>query len=171
MTTFVFRLKAPRATFALDMSDDEREIMVRHAEYWRPWIESGQMVIFGPVLDSGGSRQAPFDQRTELLRHPGQVRRGIDHPEGKRDGRAGAERALAAGRERQHGVEAEHVARRCPRPPTGAVNIPLTRLAVRRPLARIWPGVDRQRSRQLTTPKRGSCAGVHQRCRHPSARQ
>lgn len=55
MTTFVFRLKAPRATFALDMSDEEREIMVRHAEHWRPLIESGQMVIFGPVLDSGGS--------------------------------------------------------------------------------------------------------------------
>jgi uncharacterized protein YciI len=55
VTTFVFRLKAPRATFALDMSDDECEIMVRHAEYWRPWFESGQMVIFGPVLDSRGS--------------------------------------------------------------------------------------------------------------------
>jgi uncharacterized protein len=55
MTTFVFRLKAPRPTFALDMSDGEREIMGRHAEYWRPWIESGQMVIFGPVLDASGS--------------------------------------------------------------------------------------------------------------------
>jgi uncharacterized protein YciI len=55
MSTFVLRLKAPRATFALDMSDDEREIMRRHAEHWRPLIESGQMVIFGPVLDSGGS--------------------------------------------------------------------------------------------------------------------
>jgi uncharacterized protein len=55
MSTFVFRLKAPRPTFALDMSDAEREIMARHAAYWRPWIESGQMVIFGPVLDSSGS--------------------------------------------------------------------------------------------------------------------
>lgn len=55
MSAFVLRLKAPRATFALDMSDDERAIMVRHAEYWRPLIESGQMVIFGPVLDSSGS--------------------------------------------------------------------------------------------------------------------
>ena len=27
MSTFVFRLKAPRPTFALDMSDEEREIM------------------------------------------------------------------------------------------------------------------------------------------------
>ncbi len=53
--TFVFRLKAPRPTFALDMSDGEREIMARHADHWRPWVESGQMVIFGPVLDSSGS--------------------------------------------------------------------------------------------------------------------
>jgi uncharacterized protein YciI len=55
MTTFVFRLMAPRPTFALDMTDEERDIMARHAAYWRPWVESGQMVIFGPVLDSSGS--------------------------------------------------------------------------------------------------------------------
>jgi uncharacterized protein len=55
MPTFVFRLKAPRPTFALDMSDEEREIMGRHAAYWQPLIDSGQMVTFGPVLDGTGS--------------------------------------------------------------------------------------------------------------------
>jgi uncharacterized protein YciI len=55
MPTFVFRLKAPRPTFALDMSDEEREIMGRHAAHWQPFIDSGQMVIFGPVLDGTGS--------------------------------------------------------------------------------------------------------------------
>ena len=55
MSTFVFRLKAPRPTFALDMTDEERDIMGRHAGYWQPFIESGQMVIFGPVLDATGS--------------------------------------------------------------------------------------------------------------------
>ena len=55
MSTFVFRVKAPRPTFALDMTDEEREIMGRHAAYWQPFIDSGQMVIFGPVLDSTGS--------------------------------------------------------------------------------------------------------------------
>ena len=55
MTTFVFRLKAPRPNFALEMSDEEREIRGRHAAHWRPYIESGQMVIFGPVLDGTGS--------------------------------------------------------------------------------------------------------------------
>jgi uncharacterized protein len=52
MSTFVFRLKAPRPTFALDMTDDERQVMARHAAHWQPYIESGQMVVFGPVLDS-----------------------------------------------------------------------------------------------------------------------
>jgi uncharacterized protein YciI len=55
MSTFVFRLKAPRPTFALDMTDDERVIMSRHAAYWQPLVDSGRMVIFGPVLDSTGS--------------------------------------------------------------------------------------------------------------------
>jgi uncharacterized protein YciI len=55
MTTFVLRLKAPRPTFALDMSDAEREVMGRHAAYWQPLIEAGQMVVFGPVLDATGS--------------------------------------------------------------------------------------------------------------------
>jgi uncharacterized protein YciI len=55
VSTFVFRLTAPRPNFALDMSDEEREIMGRHAAHWQPLIDSGQMVIFGPVLDPSGS--------------------------------------------------------------------------------------------------------------------
>jgi uncharacterized protein YciI len=55
MPTFVLRLKAPRPDFALTMSDDEREIMGRHAAHWQPYVESGRMVVFGPVLDGTGS--------------------------------------------------------------------------------------------------------------------
>jgi uncharacterized protein YciI len=55
MPTFVFRLVAPRPNFALDMSDEEREIMGRHAAHWQSFVESGRMVVFGPVLDSTGS--------------------------------------------------------------------------------------------------------------------
>ncbi|MBV8463824.1 MAG: hypothetical protein JO368_11050 [Acidimicrobiales bacterium] len=55
MPTFVFRLRAPRPTFALDMTDEEREIMKRHAAHWQPLVEAGQMVVFGPVLDESGS--------------------------------------------------------------------------------------------------------------------
>ena len=29
--------------------------MARHAAYWKPMVESGRMVVFGPVLDGGGS--------------------------------------------------------------------------------------------------------------------
>jgi len=29
--------------------------MDRHAAHWQPYIDSGQMVIFGPVLDDTGS--------------------------------------------------------------------------------------------------------------------
>jgi uncharacterized protein YciI len=52
---FVFRLISPRPNFALDMSDEEREIMRRHAAHWQPLIDSGRMVVFGPVLDDTGS--------------------------------------------------------------------------------------------------------------------
>lgn len=55
MGTFVFRLLTPRPTFAIDMTEEEREIMGRHAAHWKPLVESGQMVIFGPVLDTSGS--------------------------------------------------------------------------------------------------------------------
>jgi uncharacterized protein YciI len=55
VATFVFRLKAPRPTFALDMTDEEREVMGRHAAYWQPLIDAGRMVVFGPVVDGTGS--------------------------------------------------------------------------------------------------------------------
>src|SRR5262249_8187359 len=55
MSTFVFRLQAPRPSFALDMTEGEREIMGRHAAYWQPLVDAGRMVVFGPVLDETGS--------------------------------------------------------------------------------------------------------------------
>ena len=55
MSTFILRLIAPRPTFADDMTDAERDVMGRHAAYWQPFIDSGQMVVFGPVLDGTGS--------------------------------------------------------------------------------------------------------------------
>jgi uncharacterized protein len=55
MSTFVLRLIAPRPDFALTLSDSEREIMGRHAAHWQPYIDSGKMVVFGPVLDDTGS--------------------------------------------------------------------------------------------------------------------
>jgi uncharacterized protein YciI len=39
----------------LDLSEEEREVMGRHAAHWQRFIEAGQMVVFGPVLDAAGS--------------------------------------------------------------------------------------------------------------------
>jgi uncharacterized protein YciI len=55
MSTFVFRLIAPRPDFAMTLTDEEREIMGRHAAHWQPLVDAGRMVVFGPVLDSTGS--------------------------------------------------------------------------------------------------------------------
>lgn len=55
MATFVIRLIPPRPTFAVDLTDDEKDIMARHAAHWQPYLDSGQMVVFGPVLDGTGS--------------------------------------------------------------------------------------------------------------------
>jgi uncharacterized protein YciI len=55
MTTFVLRLIAPRANFAETLTDSEREIMGRHAAHWRPYLERGDMVVFGPVLTEDDS--------------------------------------------------------------------------------------------------------------------
>ena len=55
MATFVLRLKAPRPNFAQTMTDDERAIMRRHAAHWRPYLERGDMVVFGPILTDDDS--------------------------------------------------------------------------------------------------------------------
>jgi uncharacterized protein len=55
MPTFVLRLIAPRPAFAQTLSDAELEIMGQHAAHWRPYVERGDMVIFGPVLTDDDS--------------------------------------------------------------------------------------------------------------------
>src|SRR5436305_1749820 len=55
MPTFVLRLIAPRRDFAQTLTDSEREIMNRHAAHWQPYLERGDMVVFGPVLTDDDS--------------------------------------------------------------------------------------------------------------------
>jgi hypothetical protein len=55
MATFVLRLIAPRPSFAQTLTDSEREIMNSHAAHWRPYLERGDMVVFGPVLTDDDS--------------------------------------------------------------------------------------------------------------------
>ena len=69
MSVFVLRLKAPRPAFAQTMTDSEREIMTRHGEYWRPYLDRGEMVVFGPVLtdeDSYGLAVVETDDEQAL---------------------------------------------------------------------------------------------------------
>jgi len=46
---------APRPNFAQTMTGAEREIMNRHAAHWRPYLERGDMVVFGPILTEDDS--------------------------------------------------------------------------------------------------------------------
>jgi uncharacterized protein YciI len=55
MATFVLRLIAPRPGFAQTLTDAEREIMGQHAAHWQPYIERGDMVVFGPILTEDDS--------------------------------------------------------------------------------------------------------------------
>ncbi|MCD2191157.1 YciI family protein [Actinomycetospora soli] len=51
----MLRLLGPRPDFAQTLTVEVREVMGRHAAHCRPYIDSGQMVVFGPVLDDSGS--------------------------------------------------------------------------------------------------------------------
>jgi uncharacterized protein len=55
MPTFVVRLIAPRPNFAQSLTDAEREIMNRHAAHLRPYLDRGDMVVFGPILTGDDS--------------------------------------------------------------------------------------------------------------------
>ena len=55
MHTFVLRLIAPRPNFAETLTDSEREVMGAHAAHWRPYLERGDMVVFGPVITDDDS--------------------------------------------------------------------------------------------------------------------
>jgi uncharacterized protein YciI len=51
---YFFRLTPPRPDFAFTMSDDERQAMLAHVEYWTALTKAGSAVAFGPVNDPAG---------------------------------------------------------------------------------------------------------------------
>jgi uncharacterized protein YciI len=51
---FFLKLIAPRTTFQNDMTDEERVIMQKHVEYWKPYIDDGTVIVLGPVFDPKG---------------------------------------------------------------------------------------------------------------------
>ena len=51
---YFLKLIPPRPSFAMDMTPDERSIMMQHVGYWTGLMQQGIAVVFGPVLDSAG---------------------------------------------------------------------------------------------------------------------
>jgi uncharacterized protein YciI len=54
MPHFFLKLIAPRPTFAMDMTDDEKQMMQEHVVYWKARQNRGEVLVFGPVLDPKG---------------------------------------------------------------------------------------------------------------------
>lgn len=44
----------PRLSFVLDMTEEERAIMAKHVEYWKPHIQAETAIVIGLVSDSKG---------------------------------------------------------------------------------------------------------------------
>jgi len=56
MQAFFCKLVPPRTTFVQDLTPAEREVMGRHAAYWKRLIERGtQVFALGLVLDPAGA--------------------------------------------------------------------------------------------------------------------
>ena len=39
----------------MDMTSEEKDIMQRHVEYWKPYVNDGTVIVLGPVLDPSGA--------------------------------------------------------------------------------------------------------------------
>jgi len=52
---FLLRLIAPRPTFPLDMTADERAVMESHGKYLAGKLAEGTVIAFGPVMDPAGA--------------------------------------------------------------------------------------------------------------------
>ena len=54
MKCFFCKLTPPRPTFAIDMTDAERQLMREHVAYWSEHAAAGSAIVFGPVADPQG---------------------------------------------------------------------------------------------------------------------
>jgi len=54
-THYMLKLVPNRPTFAQDMTDAERAIMMDHIAYWKKYLDDGTMIVFGPVFDPAGT--------------------------------------------------------------------------------------------------------------------
>lgn len=87
MTFYAYRLVAPRATFAQDMTDHEAAVMGEHAQYWQDLVDRGTAVAFGPVADPAGVWGLALievdsdDEATAVRDHDPAVVRDVAHGE------------------------------------------------------------------------------------------
>jgi len=51
---FFLKLNPPRASFTVDMTTEERNIMLQHVAYWTPYVNDGTVIVLGPVMDPKG---------------------------------------------------------------------------------------------------------------------
>ena len=69
MSTFVLRLKAPRPTFALDMTDEERAVMGRHAALTsRHYVDCSNRVDIGEFTTVAGARSQILTHAIDFTR-------------------------------------------------------------------------------------------------------
>ena len=52
---FVLYLRPSRQNFAQTMTAEELTIMQQHIAYWKPYLDNGTMIVYGPVLDPHGA--------------------------------------------------------------------------------------------------------------------
>jgi uncharacterized protein YciI len=52
---FFFKLIPPRATFPYDITPEERRLMDEHSQYFQTQFEAGRLLLYGPVLATGGA--------------------------------------------------------------------------------------------------------------------
>ena len=67
---FLARLLGPRPDFARTLSAEEMAMMQAHARYWMPFVESGKVLVLGPVNDpdwTWGMGVMRVDSEAELL--------------------------------------------------------------------------------------------------------
>jgi hypothetical protein len=54
MNEFFIKTNNPRPNLHLDMTPEEREVMMQHVAYWTEKGEAGIAIAFGPVMDPKG---------------------------------------------------------------------------------------------------------------------
>ncbi len=52
---YFLKLNPCRPTFAQDMSDEEKLVMLQHVTYWKALMGESKVVVFGPVFDPAGA--------------------------------------------------------------------------------------------------------------------